>query len=144
MIHRKNLIKLIEANGRQHGTWQAFGDFVEVQSVVVKRSVVNGLANPDIQLVANVRNAQRHLLHLDLIGPDEVGKLVTGNRLICAQPIVNAKPIDCRCQASNTTTSTLSSWTEMLFLRVTLTLSSAKPKTCTANYPQKQANSLIS
>lgn len=39
MIHRKNLIKLIEANGRQHGTWQVFSDFVEMAAISLSNAV---------------------------------------------------------------------------------------------------------
>lgn len=39
MSHRKNLIKLIEANGHKHGHWQVFSDFVEVAAISISNAV---------------------------------------------------------------------------------------------------------
>lgn len=39
MIHRKNLIKLIEANGYRHSSWQVFSDFVEMAAIGISNTV---------------------------------------------------------------------------------------------------------
>ena len=39
MSHRKALIKLIEANGRTHGHWQVFSDFVELAALSISNAV---------------------------------------------------------------------------------------------------------
>ena len=39
MSHRKALIKLIEANGRTHGHWQVFRDFVELSAIAISNAV---------------------------------------------------------------------------------------------------------
>lgn len=39
MNHRKNLIKLIEANGHRHGHWQVFSDFVEMAAISISNAV---------------------------------------------------------------------------------------------------------
>ncbi len=39
MSHRKALIKLIEANGRTHGSWQVFSDFVEMAAISISNAV---------------------------------------------------------------------------------------------------------
>lgn len=39
MIHRKNLIKLIEASGYRHSSWQVFSDFVEMAAISISNAV---------------------------------------------------------------------------------------------------------
>jgi hypothetical protein len=39
VTHRKALIKLIEANGRTHGHWQVFSDFVELSAIAISNAV---------------------------------------------------------------------------------------------------------
>lgn len=39
MIHRKNLIKLIAANGYRHSHWQVFSDFMELSAISLSNAV---------------------------------------------------------------------------------------------------------
>ena len=39
MIHRKNLIKLIQTNSHRHDSWQVFSDFVEMSAISLSNAV---------------------------------------------------------------------------------------------------------